>query len=104
MQREEHRLRVFENRVLRRMKLHSEKLHILYSSPNIIRQIKSRRLRWVGHVARIGEERKVYTGFCGKARRKKTTSKTKASMGVWDQNGCFGDWLGECRMDQVDSG
>jgi hypothetical protein len=62
--REDHRLRVFENRVLRRIfgpkrdevtgewrKLHSEELHILYSSPNIIRQIKSRILRWVGHVA-----------------------------------------------------
>jgi hypothetical protein len=70
---EEHRLRVFENRVLRRIfgpkrdevtgewrKLHSEELHILYSSPNIIRQIKSRRMRWAGHVVRIGEERKLY--------------------------------------------
>jgi hypothetical protein len=65
----EHRLRVFENRVLRRIfepkrdevtgewrTLHSEELHILYSSPNIIRQIKSRRMRGVGHVARTGEE------------------------------------------------
>jgi hypothetical protein len=41
-------------------KLHSEELHILYLSPNIIRQIKSRRMRWAGHVARMGEERKVY--------------------------------------------
>jgi hypothetical protein len=67
--REEHRRKVFENRVLRRIfgpkrdevtgewiKLHNEELHILYSSPNIIRQIKSRRMRWVGHVARMGEE------------------------------------------------
>jgi hypothetical protein len=65
--REENRLRVFENRVLRRIfgpkrdevaglrKLHKEELHILYSSPNIIRQIKSRRMRWAGHVARMGE-------------------------------------------------
>jgi hypothetical protein len=73
MLREEHRLRVFENRVLRRIigpkrdkvtaewrKLHNEELHILYSSPNIIRQIKSRRIRWAGHVARMGEERNVY--------------------------------------------
>jgi hypothetical protein len=71
--REEHRLRVFENRVLRRIfvpkrdevtgewrKLHSEELHNLYSSPDIIRQIKSRRMLWVGHVARIGEGRNGY--------------------------------------------
>jgi hypothetical protein len=71
--REEHRLRVFENRVLSRIfgpkrdevmgewrKLHNEELHNLYSSPDIIRQVKSRRMRWAGHVARIGEERKVY--------------------------------------------
>jgi hypothetical protein len=70
--REEHRLRVFENRVLRRIfgpksdevtgewrKLHNE-LHSLYSSPNIIRQIKSRRMRWAGHVAHMGEERYAY--------------------------------------------
>jgi hypothetical protein len=61
---EEHRLRVFENRVLRRIfglrrdemieswrKLHKEELHNLYSSPSIIRMIKSRRMRWAGHVA-----------------------------------------------------
>jgi hypothetical protein len=67
--REEHRLRVFENRVLRRTfgskrdevtggwrKLHNEELHNLYSSPSIIRIIKSRRVGWAGHVARMGEE------------------------------------------------
>jgi hypothetical protein len=65
--REEHRLRVFENRVLRRIfgprrvevagrwrKLHNEELRDLYSSPSIIRIIKSRRMRWAGHVARMG--------------------------------------------------
>jgi hypothetical protein len=65
--REGHRLRIFQNRVLRRIlgtkrneitgkfrKLHNEELHILYSSPNIIRQIKSRRMRWAGHVACMG--------------------------------------------------
>jgi hypothetical protein len=70
---EEHRLRVFENRVLRRIfgpmrdevtgewrKLHNEELRNLYSSPDIIRQVKSRRVRWAGNVARMGEERKVY--------------------------------------------
>jgi hypothetical protein len=77
--REEHRLRAFENRALRRIfgpkrrmgKLHNEELHILYSSPDIIRQIKSRRMRWAGHVARIGEE--CVQDFDGKARRKETT-------------------------------
>jgi hypothetical protein len=61
---------VFENRVLRRIfgpkraevtgewrKLHNEELHKLYLSPNIIRQIKSMRMMWAGHVARMGEER-----------------------------------------------
>jgi hypothetical protein len=42
------------------MKLHNEELHNLYSSPKIIRQIKPRRMRWAGHVARMGEDRKVY--------------------------------------------
>jgi hypothetical protein len=73
MLREEHRLRVFENRVLTRIfgprrdevtgewrKLHNEELHNLYSYPDIIRQVKSRQMRWAGHVARMGEERKVY--------------------------------------------
>jgi hypothetical protein len=63
----EHRLTVYENKVLWRIfgpkrdevtgewrTLHSEELHMLYSSPNIIRQIKSRRMRWTGHVARMG--------------------------------------------------
>jgi hypothetical protein len=71
--REEYKLRVFENRVLRRIfgpkwngvwvgwrKLHNEELHNLYSSPSIIRIIKSRRMRWPGHVARMGEKRKAY--------------------------------------------
>jgi hypothetical protein len=58
-------------------KLHSEELHNLYSSPNIIRQIKSRRMRWAGHVARMeGEE--CVQGFDWKAIRKETTWKTEA--------------------------
>jgi hypothetical protein len=80
---------VSENRVLRGIfgpksdevigewrKLHSEELHILYSSSNIIRQIKSRRLRWAGHVAQMGEE--CIQGFDGKARRKESSWNTKA--------------------------
>jgi hypothetical protein len=46
--------------------LQSEELHILYSSPNIIRQIKSRRMRWAGHVARMGEQTNVYRVSMGK--------------------------------------
>jgi hypothetical protein len=48
-------------------KLHSGELHILYSSPDIIRQIKSRRMRWAGHVARMGEGRNVYRVLVGKS-------------------------------------
>jgi hypothetical protein len=75
--REKHRLRVFENMVLRRIfgpkrdkarrdwrKLHNEGLDDLYSSPNIVRVIKSRKVRWAGHVARMGEQRHIQ-GFGG---------------------------------------
>jgi hypothetical protein len=66
--REEYRLTVFENRVLRKIfgpkreedgswrKLHNDELHSLYSSPNIVRMIKSRRMRWAVHVARMGRD------------------------------------------------
>jgi hypothetical protein len=73
--REEHRLKVFLGRIFgpkrdevtgEWRKLHNEELHILYSSLNIIRQIKSRRMIWAGHVARMGEERKVYKVLIGK--------------------------------------
>jgi hypothetical protein len=73
--REERRLRVFENRVLRRVfgpkrdevpgewkKHHNEKFHYLYSSPNIARVIKSRKMRWAGHVARMGRG-EIFMGF-----------------------------------------
>jgi hypothetical protein len=75
---------VFGNRVLRGIfgpkrdevtgewsKLHSGELHNLYSSPDIIRQIKSRRMRWAGHVARMGEGRNVYRVLVGKPERKR---------------------------------
>jgi len=77
--REERKLRVFQNMVLRRIfgpkrdevteewrKLHNEELNDLYSSPKIVRVLKSRRMRWTGHVARIGEERGVYRVLVGK--------------------------------------
>jgi hypothetical protein len=70
---------VFENRVLRRIfgprrddvtgdrkKLHNEELHNLYSPPNIIRFIKSRMMRWAGHVAQMGETRNAYKILVGK--------------------------------------
>jgi hypothetical protein len=52
-------------------KLHNEELHNLYSSPNIIRMIKSRRMRWAGHVARMGEKRIAYRILVGKPEGKK---------------------------------
>jgi hypothetical protein len=95
--REEHRLSVFESRVLRRIfrpkrdevtgefrKLHNEELHILYSSPNIIRQIKARRMRWVGHVACMGEERKAYRVLAGKPEGKRPLERPRHR---WDQSG-----------------
>jgi hypothetical protein len=51
--------------------LHDEELHILYSSPNIIRQNKSRRMRWAGHVARMGEEMNAYKVLMGKPEGKR---------------------------------
>jgi hypothetical protein len=52
-------------------KLHNEELHNLYSSPSVIRIIKSRRMRWAGHVARIGEKRNVYRLLVGKPEGKR---------------------------------
>jgi hypothetical protein len=84
MLREEHRLRVFENRLLRRIfgpkrdvviggwrKLHNEGLYNFCSSPSIIRMIKSRRVRWAGHVARLGEKRNAYRILVGKPEGKR---------------------------------
>jgi hypothetical protein len=83
--REERRLRVFENRVLRRVfgpkrdevkgewrKLHNEELNDLYSLPNIVRMVKSRRMRWAGHVARLGEDRGVHSVLVGKSEGKRS--------------------------------
>jgi hypothetical protein len=77
--REERRPRVFENKMLRRIfgpkrdevtgewrRLHDKELYALYSSPNIIRVIKSRRLRWVGYVVRMGDSRCAYRDLVGK--------------------------------------
>jgi len=82
--REGRRLRVFENRVLKRIfgpkrnevtgewrKLHNEELNDLYCSPSIVRMIKSRRMRWAGHVVRMGERRGVYRVLVGKPEGKR---------------------------------
>jgi hypothetical protein len=80
---EKHRLRVFENRELRRIfgpkrvedgswrKLHNDELHSLYSSPNIVRVIKSKKMRWVRHVAHMGEGRGVYRVLVGRPEDKR---------------------------------
>jgi hypothetical protein len=92
--REEHRLRVSENRVLRIFgpkrekdgswrKLHNNELHNLYSSPNIVRVIKSRRMWWAGHVARMGEGRGVYRVLVGRPEDKRPLGRP---MRRWEDN------------------
>jgi hypothetical protein len=92
--REEHKLRVSENRVLRIFgpkinedgswrKLHNDELHNLYSSPNIVRVIKSRRMRWEGHVARMGEGRGVYRVFVERPEGKRPLGRPKRR---WEDN------------------
>jgi len=98
--REERKLRVFENMVLRRIfglrrdevtgerrRLHNEELNDLYSSPNIVRVIKLRKMRWVGHVASIGEERRVYRVLVGKPERKRPLGRPRRR------------WVDDIRMD-----
>jgi hypothetical protein len=94
--REERRLRVFENRVLRRVfgpkrdevtgewrKLHNEELNDLYSLPNTVRVVKSKRMRWAGHVARVGEDRGVYRVLVGKPERKRSLGRPRRK---WEDN------------------
>jgi hypothetical protein len=88
--REEHRLRVFENRVLRRIfglerdevtgqwrKLHDGELHNLYSPPAIIRQINSRRMRWAQYVAHVGEQRNANRVLVGKPEGKRPLERAR---------------------------
>jgi len=94
--REERRLRVFENRVLRRVfgpkryevtgewrKSHNEVLSDLYSLPNIVRVVKSRRMRWAGHVACMGEGRGVYRVLVGKPEGKRPLGRPRCR---WEDN------------------
>ena len=104
---------MYENRVLRRVfgpkrdevtgewrKLHNEKLSDLYPLPNIVRVVKSRRMRWTGHVARMGEGRGVHRVLIGKPEGKRPLGRPRR---IWEDNikmdlqevrgGC-GDWMG----------
>jgi hypothetical protein len=94
--REERRLRVFENRVLRRVfgpkrnkvrgewiMLHNEELNDLYSLPNIVRVVKSRRMRWAEHVARMGEKRGVHRVLVGKPEEKRPLGRPRRR---WEDN------------------
>jgi hypothetical protein len=103
--REEQRLRVFENRVLRRIigpkrdevtgewrTLHNEELRDLYSLPSIIRIIKSRRMRWAGLVARMGEKRNAYRLLVGKQEGKRPLRRPRRR------------WVDNIRMDLGDVG
>jgi hypothetical protein len=93
--REEHRLRVSENRVLRKIfgpereedgswrKRRNDELHNLYSSPNIVRVIKSRRMKWAGHVARMGEGRTVYRVLVGRPESKRPMGRPRRR---WEDN------------------
>jgi hypothetical protein len=111
--REEHKLRAFENRVLRRTfgpkrdgvtgrwrKLYNEELHNLYSSPSIIRIIKSRRMRLAGHVARMGEKRNVYRLLVGKLEGKRQLGRPRRrwidniKMNLLEIGVSVVDWIG----------
>jgi transcription termination factor 2 len=104
---------VFENRVLRRIfgpkrdgmtggwrKLHNEEIHNLYSLPSIIRIIKSRRMRWVGHVARMEEKRNVYRSLVGKPEGKRPLGRPRRrwidniKMDVLEIGVSVMDWIG----------
>ena len=110
--REERRLRMFENRVLRRVygpkrdevtgewrKLHNEKLSDLYSLPNTVRVVKSRRMRWVEHVARMGEGRGVHRVLIGKPEGKTPLGRPRRrwedniKMDLQEAGGSCGDWM-----------
>jgi hypothetical protein len=103
-------MRVFENRVLRRIlgprrdevtgdwrKLHNEEIHNLYSSPNVIRMIQSKKMRWAGHVARMGATRNAYRILVGKPEGKSQLRRPKLR---WVDNIKMD--LGEILLDGMD--
>jgi hypothetical protein len=103
--RKEHKLKVFENKVFRRIfgpkragvtggwrTLHNEERHNLYSSPSIIRIIKSRRMRWAGHVARMGEKRNAYRLLVGKPEGKRPLGRPRRR------------WIDNIKMDLLEIG
>jgi hypothetical protein len=108
---------VFENGVLRGIfgpkrdevtgewrKLHNEELHNLYSSPDNIRQIKSRRMRWTGHVARVGEERKVCKVLVGEPVGKRPLGRPRRRWEDGIRLDLRETGLGVCGLDSTDSG
>jgi hypothetical protein len=108
---------VFENRVLRRIfgpkrdevteewrKLHNQELHNLYSSPDIIRQVNSRRMRWAEHVARMGKEKKVYKVLVGKPEGKSTLGRPRRRWEDGIRMDLREIGLGECGLDSTRSG
>jgi hypothetical protein len=111
--REERRLREFENKVLRRIfgprrdevtgdwrRLNNEEINVLYSSPNIVRVIKWRRMRWAGHVARMGEETGVYRVLVGKPEGKRPMGRPSRRwvdnirMDLQEVRCGYMDWIG----------
>jgi hypothetical protein len=104
---------VFENRVLRRIfgpkrdgvmggwrKLHNQELHNLYSSPSTFRIIKLKRMRWVGHMAQMGEKRNMYTLLVGKPEGKRPTGRPRhrwidnIKMDILETALSVVDWIG----------
>jgi hypothetical protein len=93
--REEHRLRPFQNKMLRKIfgpkrdevtgewsRLHNKELYAVYASPNVFRMIKSRRLRWAGHVARMGKRRDAYRVLVEKADLRRRLGRPRSGWGI----------------------
>jgi hypothetical protein len=111
--REARKLRVFENKMLRRIfgprrdevteewrRLHNKEINVLYCSPNIVRVIKWGRMRWAGHVARMGEERGVYRALVGKPEGRRPLGRPRRRwvdnirMDLQEVECGYMDWIG----------